>query len=119
MSYFTETFESILEFKGDTDARDLRDKMSGSHKYGKAISKLTKNEKRSEDVRNMRDKMHHDNMERVTKRSLSGNRDDIPGKAASMVKDASAGKYGSYGKRVAKESFDPVYEDLCRMGVID
>ena len=116
MSYFTETFESILELKGDPDARDLRDKMSGDHKYSKAFSGGYRG---SEDVRNMRDKMHHDNMVKSAKNTINGKRSDVPKKAVAMAKDASAGRYGSYGKRVMGEGSDPVYEDLCRMGVID
>ena len=118
MSYFTETFESILEFKGDTDSRDLRDKMSGDHTYGGAISKAHGDFHRSEDVRNMKDKKNHDSMEKAAKNAYAGKRSDIIKKSNATARDAAAGKYGSYGKRVMGEGFDPVYEDLCRMGII-
>lgn len=118
MSYFTETFEGILEFKGDANARDLQNKLSGDHKIGKAVNKKGQNYG-SEDVRSMKDKRNHDAMEKGAKEALSGSRKDTMKKSVDMAKDASAGKYGEYGKRVSKESYDPVYEDLCRMGIID
>ena len=145
MSYFTETFESILEFKNSIDARDLRDKVSGDHTYAaskKVLGKSTYNDMmvggaadgRGEDVRNMREKRDYDAASRATKNAVNGKRSAVISKSNAMNRDTESGKYGAYGKRVAQrsnaevekitskikhESYDPVYEDLCRMGIID
>ena len=119
MSYFTETFENILEFKNSVDARDINEKMSGSHVFGKEFNRKGQKDG-SEDVRNMKDKHQYDRLNKVAKDVSNGPRRKAVGSIMKTAKDAENGKYGEYGKRAVKhESIDPVYEDLCRMGIID
>ena len=115
MSYFTETFESILEFKGDiaagyASARRLNN-FSGDHKIGKQMSNASK---------------------KAAMRGGEGNRGtDEHYKDITSSGSVSNDKYNAYNAKkdnytkmrnkqdAKRESFDPVYEDLYRMGIID
>ena len=100
----------LLEFKGDGDTRDVRDKVSGDHAVSAARKKIGKKnyndyllrtkDGKGEDVRNMKDKRNHDNMEKACRGALSGKRDHVFKKSVDTVIDASAGKYGEYGTRL-------------------
>lgn len=79
MSYFTETFYSILEFKDSADPRDTRDKLSGDHKWGKATSHDIKRNpgQYSPNARNMNDKRASDNLHKAVKDANNTSRRDF------------------------------------------
>ena len=108
MSYFTETFESIMEFKGDIPAahatRRQYETGTGDHKYGKSSAARAKDA-----VNNNKHEMSG------TKSGAAGYRDNVHnGKTIPKQMDDAR----EYRRKCAKESYDPVYEDLCRMGIM-
>ena len=129
MSYFTETFESILELKSDIDKantrRQLWDQQSGYHNH--SFQKYN-----SKDAHEFGNSL---NNKRGIRSADSRNRtnDDIKAQDDAYLKRRAADrarakadpayaeqkKKEAMERRTKHESFDPVYEDLCRMGIID
>ena len=92
MSYFTETFESILEFGSSDPFKKINKKMERLEKRApKDAKKLAKQIKK-----------------------FDKKTDKITKKYSDRIS-----KLGPYNGDSTNESFDPVYEDLCRMGVIE
>lgn len=126
MSYFTETFESILEMKKDIEAaysvNRAAEKLSGNHQYGKAAKNAAK-------VYNARGYVTHkqnagntkhlaDHINAHGRRSVDGEFNRVLKHEEEPRRDYH--KFNNAGRgRGLKEGYDPVYEDLCRMGVID
>ena len=149
MSYFTETFESILEFKGDAEAsyavRRASEKVSGDHSVGKIAATASKayNADGPDKATNSKEYIRRKNESNKTRRmasTIASNKDATNmaksslkyygGKSERDRKEMDAiSKLNNRGitsqnghdslKRVKREGYDPVYEDLCRMGIID
>ena len=143
MSYFTETFESILEFKGEAElayAKRIQsekqthkhgnftdDESYGKYMYRNGVSVVSR-KSQTKDTSNP----HNDaytpkgltNRKTGTVKQNYKNQVDYHNYVKNSVyggKDNSAVQHSieKHNKKVNKESFDPVYEDLCRMGIID
>lgn len=125
MSYFTETFESILEMKKDIEAaysvNRAAEKLSGNHEYGKAAKNAAKvysargyvtHKQNAGNTKNLADHINAHG-----RRSVDGVlKDEL--KREEPRRDYH--KFNNAGRgRGLKEECDPVYEDLCRMGIID
>ena len=149
MSYFTETFESILEFKQDIkasySARRASEKLSGDHQIGKAAHAAYKAYNSGNDAndndpgRNSRGYVRRVNAANNVRRTADAiSNDKNAAKAArgaarytidhtdrntsKIMKNANTkSNRGITAKNAGRmmEGYDPVYEDLCRMGIID
>ena len=135
MSYFTETFESILEtkeanktpahdhpgsnnFKTAQDKKDHDNANRPNHSASQRLKDRIENQKNALDKKTDKNGMHAytaDNDLNNAKVRAHSNRQhgDVPYTGAGLHAQA------KLNHRSLKEGFDPVYEDLCRMGIID
>ena len=125
MSYFTETFESILEFKGDAELAYAkrrayerstgwhRTNTSGSDSYKRGMDQINNNYHQYKSGR-AGSKPDYDNASNDTKKSARLIHDELD-----KDRNSISHSIAKHNKKAKHESFDPVYEDLCRMGVID
>ena len=128
MSYFTETFESILEFKGDIAAgyadRRNYERGTNAHRGGKHASRMAKNAtnyhmgaKNGEGIKAL--DYHSITGNETTKEKYKDYNRDAKHHADNSNRQMDVEREMRKKYRPRRESFDPVYEDLCRMGVID
>ena len=127
MSYFTETFESILELKSDiakaNTRRELWDQQSGNHSH--SFQKYNSKDahefgQRLKNTRSYDQRNGINNDIKAQDDAYLKRRADDRARAKSDPAYAEQKKKEAMARRGTKhESFDPVYEDLCRMGLID
>ena len=117
MSYFTETFGNILEFKGEAELAyaKRREHETGTHKHGEGAKSYKSG--RSEINSNSHD-AHGLNKDNYTLKTRTNT-----AKAQSHhyeLDDRKDPIRHSINKHNTKnESFDPVYNNLVNMGIID
>ena len=125
MSYFTETFESILEFKGDIAAgyaeRRNAEADTHIHGYGKTASEYAKD--RAMNPIGTKNGNVYKDMKEYSKKHGTGIKDEYKSYNSNQKSRAEFTHRDLDNRRndakTKHESFDPVYEDLCRMGIID